>query len=151
MRFPAAFLILLFIQGPECLGCVVPSGQQWLVTGLKNQLVNSIKPLCSPDPSTLIALNLAKNPDACVPQNLLQRIKDTAAQDMTSGKVALYVLALRSSCENPKEVVTSKGKTNLVDVLEIKTREEIESFCKIANELPTVQYQGTTMPSSSSV
>ncbi|XP_072841560.2 cobalamin binding intrinsic factor isoform X2 [Pogona vitticeps] len=130
MRSLVGILFLLFIQSPCCLGCVVPSGQQWLVTGLENQLMNSINHLCSPNPSALIALNLAKNQDVCVPGQLLQQIKDTAAQEMTSGKVALYVLALRSSCENPREVVTPNGKINLVQILEDKTREETESYKK---------------------
>lgn len=137
------FLILLSIQGPGCLGCVpvVPSGQQWLVTGLWNQLVGSINRLCSPDPSTLLALNLAKTQDLCVPQDLLLQIKDTAAQDMSSGKVALYILALRSSCENPKEVATPKGKINLVHVLENKTAEEVDSYYGKNGRPKTTYYQ----------
>ncbi|XP_025032927.1 transcobalamin-1-like [Python bivittatus] len=45
---------------------------------------------------------------------------------MTSGKVALYVLALRSSCQNPTDVSTPEKHVNLVQVLEKKTKEEIK-------------------------
>lgn len=49
--------------------------------------------------------------------------------EMTSGKVALYVLALRSSCENP-DATTLGNNINLVHVLEEKTKEELNYFCK---------------------
>ncbi|XP_025033297.1 transcobalamin-1-like, partial [Python bivittatus] len=45
---------------------------------------------------------------------------------MSSGKVALYVLALRSSCQNPTDVSTPEKHVNLVQVLENKTEDEIK-------------------------
>ncbi|XP_025033279.1 transcobalamin-1-like isoform X1 [Python bivittatus] len=48
--------------------------------------------------------------------------------EMSSGKVALYVLALRSACQNPTDVSTPEKHVNLVQVLEKKTKEEIKHF-----------------------
>ncbi|XP_066467676.1 cobalamin binding intrinsic factor [Tiliqua scincoides] len=107
--------------------CSVPAEQQWLVTDLQTQLVNSVKLQGAPDPSILIALNLAGDQNLSVKKQLVQWIKETATKEMTSGKVALYVLALRSSCENP-DVTTPENNVNLVHVLEEKTKEELNYF-----------------------
>ncbi|XP_058010535.1 cobalamin binding intrinsic factor-like isoform X1 [Ahaetulla prasina] len=106
--------------------CYVPSDRQWLVKGLQTQLENSATcPQSKPDPSVLIALNLAEDHNLSVITQLVRQIKETAGTEMTSGKVALYVLALRSSCENPADVSTPEKHVNLVQVLEEKTKEEI--------------------------
>ncbi|XP_061465699.1 cobalamin binding intrinsic factor isoform X2 [Rhineura floridana] len=105
--------------------CSVPDSQQWLVTGLQTLLVDSVNQHSSPDPSVLIALNLAEDQDLNVRKQLVEEIKKTAIKEMTSGKVALYVLALRSSCENPNDVATPEKIVNLLHVLEEKTKEEI--------------------------
>jgi len=48
--------------------------------------------------------------------------------DMSSGEVALYVLALLSSCQKP-ESVTALGQTvDLLQVLQQKTDEEMASL-----------------------
>lgn len=107
--------------------CSVPAEQQWLVTDLQTQLGNSVNPQGPPDPSILIALNLAGDQNLSVKKQLVQQIKETATKEMTSGKVALYVLALRSSCENP-DVTTPGNNVNLVHVLEEKTKEELNYF-----------------------
>ncbi|KAJ6654122.1 hypothetical protein lerEdw1_007390 [Lerista edwardsae] len=114
----------------------VPAEQQWLVTDLQTQLVNSVNPQGLPDPSILIALNLAGDQNSNVKKQLVQQLKETATKEivfaflpaeMTSGKVALYVLALRSSCEN-LDVTTPGNNVNLVHVLEEKTKEELNYF-----------------------
>ncbi|XP_058053179.1 cobalamin binding intrinsic factor-like [Ahaetulla prasina] len=106
--------------------CSVPNDQQGLVKGIQNQLENWARLQGKPDPSILIALNLAKDHNLSVIMHLVQQIKETAGTEMTSGKVALYVLALRSSCENPADVSTPEKHVNLVQVLEEKTKEEIK-------------------------
>nr|XP_060610924.1 cobalamin binding intrinsic factor [Anolis sagrei ordinatus] len=120
--------------------CVVPESQQSLVTGLEKQLVDYANLLCFPEPSVLIALNLAENQDITARKLLLQQLKDTAAKEMTSGKVALYALALRSSCENPADVTTPEKIVNLVHVLEEKTKEEIDYYYS-HDALKTTYYQ----------
>uniref|UniRef100_A0A8C5RU76 Transcobalamin-like C-terminal domain-containing protein n=1 Tax=Laticauda laticaudata TaxID=8630 RepID=A0A8C5RU76_LATLA len=121
MRALVGFLLLFLSQGQHCLGCDVPSDRQWLVRGLQTQLENWASLQSTPDPSVLIALNLAEDHNLSVITQLVRQIKETAGTEMTSGKVALYVLALRSACQNPAE-----KHVNLVQVLEEKTKEEIE-------------------------
>ncbi|XP_013914396.1 PREDICTED: gastric intrinsic factor-like, partial [Thamnophis sirtalis] len=106
--------------------CYVPSDQQWLVRGLQTQLENCASLQIKPDPSVLIALTLAEDHSLSVITQLVRQIKETAGTEMTSGKVALYVLALRSSCQNPADVSTPEKHVNLVQVLEEKTKEEIK-------------------------
>ncbi|XP_054827965.1 cobalamin binding intrinsic factor [Eublepharis macularius] len=124
--------------------CSVPDGQQSLVTGLQTQLVNSVIVQSSPDPSVLVALNLAEALDLCMRTQLVAKIKETVVEknteEMTSGKVALYVLALRSSCENPNDVATPENTVNLVNVLEEKTKEETNYFYDYGT-LKTTYYQ----------
>ncbi|XP_048340506.1 cobalamin binding intrinsic factor [Sphaerodactylus townsendi] len=121
----------------------VPDDQK-LVTELQTQLVNSVILQSSPDPSVLIALNLAEALDPHVKMQLIEKIKETVVEkntkEMTSGKVALYVLALQSSCENPDDVTTPENTVNLVSVLEEKTKEEITHFDDYGT-LKTTYYQ----------
>ncbi|XP_042308471.1 cobalamin binding intrinsic factor isoform X2 [Sceloporus undulatus] len=120
--------------------CTVPDDKQHLVRSLEKQMVDYANLLYSPDPSILIALNLAKNQDISVRRLLLQQLQDTAAKEMTSGKVALYVLALQSSCENPANVTTPEKRINLVQVLEEKTKEEIDHY-NVHHAPKTTYYQ----------
>lgn len=106
--------------------CSVPSDQQWLVRSIQTQLENWASLQSQPDPSVLIALDLAEDHNLRVIRQLVQQIKDTAGTEMSSGKVALYVLALRSACQNPTDVSTPEKHVNLVQVLENKTEEEIK-------------------------
>ncbi|XP_033013656.1 cobalamin binding intrinsic factor isoform X2 [Lacerta agilis] len=115
-------VFLLLIQGQCCLDCTVPSAQQWLVTGLQAQLENDVKP----SPSVVMALNLAGVRDSSATKQFIQDIK--GVKEMTSGKVALYVLALQSSCVDPKDVPTEGGRVNMVSALEEKTDEEIKHY-----------------------
>ncbi|XP_032075222.1 cobalamin binding intrinsic factor-like isoform X2 [Thamnophis elegans] len=125
MRALVGFLLLLLSPGQQCFSCDVPSDQQWLVRGLQTQLENWASLQIKPDPSVLIALTLAEDHSLSVITQLVRQIKETAGTEMTSGKVALYVLALRSSCQNPANVSTPEKHVNLVQVLEEKTKEEI--------------------------
>ncbi|XP_015275185.1 PREDICTED: gastric intrinsic factor [Gekko japonicus] len=120
---------LVVIQRPLI---AIPDGQQSLITGLQTQLVNSVFLQTSPDPSVLVALNLADALDLCMKTQLVEKIKETLVEknieEMTSGKVALYLLALQSSCEDPENVTTPQNTVNLVNILEEKTKEEINYF-----------------------
>uniref|UniRef100_A0A8C0G3Z4 Cobalamin binding intrinsic factor n=1 Tax=Chelonoidis abingdonii TaxID=106734 RepID=A0A8C0G3Z4_CHEAB len=84
---------------------VVPANQQYLVTELQYEMESSVTLQSPPNPSILIALNLAGTQDK-----------------MTSGEVALYVLALLSSCEDPKHVTAN---ISLVEVLKLKTKDDL--------------------------
>lgn len=53
---------------------------------------------------------------------------------MTSGEVALYVLALLSSCQNPRHVCALGQTINLIQVLQEKTDEEMASLGTPARE-----------------
>ncbi|KAM6465976.1 cobalamin binding intrinsic factor-like isoform 2-T2 [Liasis olivaceus] len=106
--------------------CSVPSDHRWLVRGIQTQLENWASLQSQPDPSVLIALNLAEDHNLSVITQLVRQIKETAGTEMSSGKVALYVLALRSACQNPTDVSTPEKHVNLVQVLEKKTKEEIK-------------------------
>ncbi|XP_074951248.1 cobalamin binding intrinsic factor isoform X6 [Phalacrocorax aristotelis] len=85
-----------------------------------------------PNPSVLLAMNLAGATDSSACKWLLHDIKEDAVKrapkDMTSGQVALYVLALFSSCENPRHVRALGQTVNLIDILQQKTEEELASL-----------------------
>ncbi|XP_063145208.1 cobalamin binding intrinsic factor [Candoia aspera] len=108
--------------------CSVPSDQQWLVRGIQTQLENWASLQSKPDPSVLMALNLAEGDSRSAIKKLVWLIKETAGTEMTSGKVALNVLALRSSCQDPTDVSIPEKHVNLVQVLEKKTKEEIQNI-----------------------
>ncbi|XP_063145209.1 cobalamin binding intrinsic factor-like [Candoia aspera] len=108
--------------------CSVPSDQQWLVRGIQTQLENWASLQSKPDPSVLMALNLAEGDSRSAIKKLVWLIKETAGTEMTSGKVALNVLALRSSCQDPTDVCTPEDNVNLVQILEKKTKEEIQNI-----------------------
>ena len=48
--------------------------------------------------------------------------------DMTSGEVALYVLALNSSCKDPRHVQAMGKSIDLISILQEKTDEEVASL-----------------------
>lgn len=56
----------------------VPNDQQGLVRGIQTQLENWGGLQGKPDPSILIALNLAEDPNLSVIMHLVQQIKETA-------------------------------------------------------------------------
>ncbi|XP_074810705.1 cobalamin binding intrinsic factor [Natator depressus] len=107
--------------------CTVPAKQQYMVTELQRRMESSVVLQSSPNPSILIALNLAGGTqDGTKEKLLVQQIKDRVIKEgtveMTSGQVALYILALISSCEDPKCITAN---INLVEVLKLKTKEEL--------------------------
>uniref|UniRef100_A0A8C0G134 Cobalamin binding intrinsic factor n=1 Tax=Chelonoidis abingdonii TaxID=106734 RepID=A0A8C0G134_CHEAB len=92
---------------------VVPANQQYLVTELQYEMESSVTLQSPPNPSILIALNLAGTQDSMKETLLVQQIKDRVIKE---GTVALYVLALLSSCEDPKHVTAN---ISLVEVLNL--------------------------------
>ncbi|XP_075784918.1 cobalamin binding intrinsic factor [Pelodiscus sinensis] len=119
----------------------VPVDQQHLVTKLQSSLESSVVLQSPPNPSILIALNLAGAQNSTMENLLVQQIIDRVIQNgtagMTSGEVALYILALLSSCKDPKNVTP---EINLVEVLKCKTDEELAYLSK-NNSPKTTFYQ----------
>ncbi|XP_065492970.1 cobalamin binding intrinsic factor-like [Caloenas nicobarica] len=119
-------VLLALAGGTAAKGC---NASQQLVSELVQRMEDSVKVNEMPNPSILLALNLVEATWNYTHKWLLQRIKEEAVtraqKDMTSGKVALYVLSLLSSCKDPRHV-QALGKTiNLVQVLQQKTDEEV--------------------------
>uniref|UniRef100_A0A8C2RW99 Uncharacterized protein n=1 Tax=Capra hircus TaxID=9925 RepID=A0A8C2RW99_CAPHI len=87
--------------------CTVPSAEQPWVDGIQALMENSVINSSFPNPSILIAMNLA---GACnmEAQRLLTfdlMASDTA--DLTAGQLALTVMALTSSCRDPGDKVST--------------------------------------------
>ncbi|XP_066043505.1 cobalamin binding intrinsic factor-like isoform X2 [Chamaea fasciata] len=108
-------------------GCVAP---QDMVSQLLQRLEGSVNFEESANPSVLLAMNLAGgDSDTATHKWLLQEIKEEvvrrAQKDMTSGQVALHVLALLSSCQDPRRVHALEQTLDLIGVLQQKTDEEM--------------------------
>ncbi|XP_073453275.1 cobalamin binding intrinsic factor-like isoform X2 [Aquarana catesbeiana] len=97
-------------------------------------MAHSVGPCVPPDPSVLLALNLGQVKHPIAQDILIEQLKNDAVDrvsnnvSFTSGKVALYVLALGSSCVDPSDISVQQGSINLVKLLENKTREELHAF-----------------------
>ncbi|XP_064019416.1 cobalamin binding intrinsic factor-like [Pogoniulus pusillus] len=124
-------VLLALLGGTAMRGCtpLLVCEPQDLISRMLRKIQRSTKK--HPDPSFLLAMNLAGDNKSHIHDWLLQHIKEEAvekAHDMTSGQVALHVLALISSCQDPRDV-EAKGKTiNLVSILQEKTDEEVVSM-----------------------
>ncbi|XP_031967789.1 cobalamin binding intrinsic factor-like [Corvus moneduloides] len=108
-------------------GCVAP---QELVSQLLQRLGGSVSLEEAANPSVLLAMNLAGgDSEGPIHKWLLQEIKEEAVRraqkDMTSGQVALHVLALLSSCQDPQRVHALEQTLDLIRVLQQKTDEEM--------------------------
>ncbi|XP_069608937.1 cobalamin binding intrinsic factor-like [Ranitomeya imitator] len=121
--------------------CHVSDEQKSSVTSLAVTMARSVGPCVTPDPSVLLALRLGKLKDVFAQELLVNLLKEDAVQRInnnetfTSGKVALYVLALQSSCSDPTELPNSN--TDLVQLLETKTQEELDSINSNGTPLTT--------------
>ncbi|XP_039922338.1 cobalamin binding intrinsic factor-like [Hirundo rustica] len=107
--------------------CVAP---QDMVSQLLQRLEGSVNLEEAANPSVLLAMNLAGgDSDGATHKWLLQEIKEEAVRrapkDMTSGQVALHVLALLSSCQDPRSVHALEQTLDLIRVLQQKTDEEM--------------------------
>ncbi|XP_054027958.1 cobalamin binding intrinsic factor [Dryobates pubescens] len=119
-------VLLALLGGTATLCCGEP---QDLISMLLREMEAAIE--MPPHPAFLLAMNLAGDNKSDIHNKVLQYIKEEAvekAQDMASGRVALDVLALVSSCVDPRHV-EAKGKSiDLVSVLQKKTDEEVASI-----------------------
>ncbi|XP_032538311.1 cobalamin binding intrinsic factor-like [Chiroxiphia lanceolata] len=107
--------------------CAAP---QDLVCRLLQSMEGSIKPGEVPNPSVLLAMSLlGADTNSPTYKLLLQEIKEevvTRAQKaMTSGQVAEHVLALLSSCQDPRQVHALGQTIDLISILQQKTDEEM--------------------------
>ncbi|XP_040290545.1 cobalamin binding intrinsic factor-like [Bufo bufo] len=139
----AGFISLIYSCWADAI-CHVSDTQKSAVSSLAISMANSVGPCVTPDPSVLLALNLGKVTDITTKHLLVKQLKEDAAQKInqnqpfSSGKVALYVLALQSSCSDPTELPNCN--TDLVNLLKTKTQEEIDSI-KISGSPLTTWYQ----------
>ncbi|KAM6322028.1 cobalamin binding intrinsic factor [Podargus strigoides] len=119
-------VLLALGGGTASESCVTP---HHLVTKLLQRLEDSVNMDELPNPSVLLAMNLAGATDGSTHKWLLQQVQEEAVKraqkDMTSGEVALYVLALLSSCQDPRHVRALGHVVDLVSVLQQKADEEV--------------------------
>ncbi|XP_014734160.1 PREDICTED: gastric intrinsic factor-like [Sturnus vulgaris] len=110
-------------------GCQAAVAHHHLIQELLHRMEKSVEFDKPPNPSILLAMNLAGATHGHVHSWLLQQIKKDAVEraqtDMTSGQVALYVLALLSSCQDPWRVHAMGKTVNLIPILKQKMNEEI--------------------------
>ncbi|KAM9278290.1 cobalamin binding intrinsic factor [Morus bassanus] len=122
-------VLLALAGGTATRECVAP---QQLVSKMLQRLEDSVSMEELPNPSILLAMNLAGATDSSIHKWLLHEIKEEAVKrapkGMTSGQVALYVLALFSSCENPQHVEALGLTVDLIHILQQKTEEELASL-----------------------
>ncbi|XP_025901401.1 gastric intrinsic factor-like, partial [Nothoprocta perdicaria] len=115
-------LALLGLAG----GCIAPAED---VSRMLQRLEGAAGAEGPPDPSVLLALNLAGAGGCARCKELLQRLREAAveraAKDMTSGELALYVLAFLSSCESPRAVQAPAGTVDVLSWLQLRTDEEV--------------------------
>ncbi|XP_044540477.1 cobalamin binding intrinsic factor-like, partial [Gracilinanus agilis] len=81
--------------------CFVPLEKQDLVEDLQDIMENSVTPSSFPNPSILIAMNLVGVHNAEAQKLLTNMILSTDPADLTIGQLALNIMALTSSCQNP--------------------------------------------------
>ncbi|XP_050754334.1 cobalamin binding intrinsic factor [Gymnogyps californianus] len=122
-------VLLALAGGTAAHSCVAPHE---LVSKMLQRLEDSVKADELPNPSVLLAMNLARATGSNTHEWLLQRIKEeavkTAQKDTTLGDVALYVLALLSSCQNPQHIQALGQTVDLLRVLQRKMDEEMASL-----------------------
>ncbi|XP_027530002.1 gastric intrinsic factor-like [Neopelma chrysocephalum] len=107
--------------------CAAPQDQ---VCQLLQRMEGSIKPGEVPNPSILLAMSLlgadTENPNyKLLLQDIKEEVVTTAQKAMTSGQVAQYVLALLSSCQDPRQVHALGLTIDLISILQQKTDEEM--------------------------
>ncbi|XP_042641130.1 cobalamin binding intrinsic factor [Tyto alba] len=122
-------VLLALASGTATHSCVAP---HHLVSKMLRHLEDSVNVDEPPNPSVLLAMNLARATGTSTHKELLQEIEKEAVKraqkDMPSGEVALYVLALLSSCQNPRHVQALGQSVDLLRVLQQKMDEEMASL-----------------------
>uniref|UniRef100_A0A8V5G2T6 Uncharacterized protein n=1 Tax=Melopsittacus undulatus TaxID=13146 RepID=A0A8V5G2T6_MELUD len=129
LRMPLSLGILLALLGSSWAQGSAP---QALVSELLQRLEGSVLEDASPDPSVLLALNLAGTSNRAVQKLLLEQLKEQAVKraphGMASGQVALLVLALLSSCQDPQQVQALGLSVDLLHILQQRTDEELANM-----------------------
>uniref|UniRef100_A0ACB8G206 Uncharacterized protein n=2 Tax=Sphaerodactylus townsendi TaxID=933632 RepID=A0ACB8G206_9SAUR len=98
-------------------------------------------PEALPNPSVLLALQLAQNHSNSTKHILLQRIAQDAVdrfqngKPFSSGQIALYALAHQASCSDPRKVSAQGTTLDLVQLLEKKFEMELENIKSTGNPL----------------
>ncbi|XP_057274304.1 cobalamin binding intrinsic factor-like, partial [Pezoporus wallicus] len=130
LHVPLSLGVLLALLGaPWAQGCAAP---QALVSELLQRLEGSVLEDASPNPSVLLALNLAGSSSREAQKLLLQQLKEEAVKrapkDMASGEVALLVLAFLSSCQDPQQVQALGLSVDLLRILQQATDGELANM-----------------------
>ncbi|XP_058999306.1 cobalamin binding intrinsic factor [Mustela lutreola] len=86
--------------------CSVPPAQQPLVHGIQVLMENSVTSSAYPNPSILIAMNLAGAYDMEAQKLLTDKLMASDSADLTIGQLALTIMALNSSCRDPGNKVS---------------------------------------------
>ncbi|XP_035395097.1 cobalamin binding intrinsic factor [Cygnus atratus] len=124
-------------------GCDIPPQE---LTRMLQILERSVAESEIPNPSVLLAFNLAGATGSNARQHLLKQIEEDAVKraekDMSSGQVALYTLALLSSCHNPQHVESQGHSVNLLQALEQKTHKEVARLEEYGVPLTTLYSVG---------
>lgn len=130
----ATLLLALGLPGLKSEICTVDQAQQPQLTSLLQVMLRSWDAGATPNPSILLALRLATDHNLQVEKAMVLRLREDAVQrivnneDFSSGLVALYVLALQASCENPRNVTALNSNIDLVQILEVKYQEELSNI-----------------------
>ncbi|KAL2806024.1 cobalamin binding intrinsic factor precursor, partial [Daubentonia madagascariensis] len=88
----------------------VPSAQQPLVEGIQLLMENSVTSSSFPNPSVLIAMNLAGAYNLEAQKLLTYKLMASDTADLTTGQLALTIMALTSSCRDPGNKVSTLQK-----------------------------------------
>ncbi|KAG8505720.1 Cobalamin binding intrinsic factor, partial [Galemys pyrenaicus] len=87
--------------------CSVPPAQQSLVQGIQVLMESSVADAAFPNPSVLIAMNLAGAYNLDVQKLLTLKLMASDTADLTVGQLALTIMALTSSCREAGTQVSS--------------------------------------------
>uniref|UniRef100_A0A2K5L561 Cobalamin binding intrinsic factor n=1 Tax=Cercocebus atys TaxID=9531 RepID=A0A2K5L561_CERAT len=86
--------------------CSVPSAQEPLVNGIQVLMENSVTSSAYPNPSILIAMNLAGAYNLKAQKLLTYQLMSSDTNDLTIGQLGLTIMALTSSCRDPGDKVS---------------------------------------------
>ncbi|XP_038644592.1 transcobalamin-1-like [Scyliorhinus canicula] len=131
------YLLLLIIcwlaSCHPAVGGSTPKSQRETVTSLLRTLLRSVKvDDFNPNPNVHIALRLARDHNLATEELLLKQLKEASVrkvlngEDFSSGLVALYTLAVASSCNDPANVMANGKTINLIGILEEKVTQEMK-------------------------
>ncbi|XP_078506814.1 cobalamin binding intrinsic factor-like [Lissotriton helveticus] len=130
----ATLLLALGLPGLKSVKSGMNDAQDSQLKSLLQVMLRSWDATVTPNPSILLALRLATYHNLKVEKAMVLKLKEDAVQriknnkDFSSGLVALYVLALQASCQNPQQVRALNSKINLVNILKKKYQEELRNI-----------------------